>query len=232
MKTLSALVLAVLAGFLLFSCSDESTPLESSNNITEAEFYLEASDITPDITESSIETDFQMEPQYSFVNDPYGFQSENKEMRLGKDKRQPPQFHMPLFRIIKALSLTEDQLGMVREQMNLLRECVKLAREEVYSSIQGIVESARLERQIIITAVKNGEITREDAIAQLRALNMRVKTQIEESGVRLMLCERVRDCHNKLFAAMDRILIGEQLEKWNEWKSKLPDNPCEKEVVR
>lgn len=215
---LSAAALVVM--LIMASCSNDgvNTPSEtSSTDVFSPSFVI--SDLSNPIDVYSCTED--NEPFYTMNGE-----RPDDRGRGHQDRRMPIKFRgMPLNlgRIVYSMQLDEEQKATLREFMSDYHDCMVAARASVRELIDPIMQEAREERRAIMEALKEGELTREEAKAALDELNAGIRLQIEALNVDELYCA----C---LLALLENIqenlnLTEEQLEKFLAWYEAL-EGPC------
>ena len=131
-----------------------------------------------------------------------------------KDLRPIQDIRNPFARIFAILELTPEQKAQIREFMIAHRRCEREAIMALREAQKPILEAANQERRAIMEQVKNGDLTREEAGALLRALNERVREAMQNSSEVIAAHQALRNCWDELLRNIASILTPEQLVKW------------------
>ncbi len=213
-------ILALVTALGLYSCSDDS--VSSDNSTYEEAIWMapEPDNAAGEITEASLEEPITLVEEtddYRFCDNPsvYG----TAEFR---DKRN----FLPLARILRALDLTEDQKAQVKTFLVDFRQCTREAVVDLRASEKEILAPFNEQRRTVVAAWKNGEITREQALTQLKALNAQAREALKNNPQREIACEAMKLCRKTLLDKIGSVLTDEQLVKWNEWLAKIPEIKC------
>lgn len=228
MKNYRTLILATLALILMIgisACNKSEGPTNSGWSMYDApEWQIPEPDNSPaDITPATLDNPF------SIVSESEDLRfCDNTGMYNMKKFRERRQF-MPLARILYALELDDAQKAQVKDFMIAFRDCHKNAMLALRQSEQEIIQPFNEQRRTILEQLKNGEITREEAQQQLMYLNLELRQQLQNNPERLVACEAMKECRRILLTSIEGILTPEQLVKWLDWISKLPDIDCTKQ---
>jgi len=225
MKNYKLILLAALAlTFMLgiSSCNKNEGPTDSSWSMYDAPAWQipEPDNSAADIVEGTLEK-------------PFDLVAAGEDMRFcdntgmyNNRKFQEKRKFMPLAKILRALQLDETQREQVKGFMFDFRLCHKEAMLALRESEKAILEPFNEQRRLIYEAYKNGDITREEAAAQLKTLAQEVRQALKDNPARLVACEAMKECRRILLANIGSILNEEQLAKWEEWLAKLPEIDC------
>ncbi len=131
--------------------------------------------------------------------------------------------------ILSQLKLDDEQIGAVRLAMMAYRDCIKEAMTDLREQAQELMAGFREERMEIWTMLRDGEITREEAMEMMQELNLRVREAMTGLDARTAACEAMKVCRAEMFDAIREVLTEEQLEMFNEWVANLPEIDCDRE---
>lgn len=131
--------------------------------------------------------------------------------------------------ILSQLRLEDEQIGSVRLAMMAYRDCIKEAMTDLREKALELMAGFRVERREIWTLLQDSEITREEAMEMMQALNLRVREAMAGLDARKAACEAMKICRADMFDAIREVLTDEQLEMFNEWVANLPEIDCDKE---
>jgi len=154
----------------------------------------------------------------------------NDKGRGGKGdemRKLPVNFRgMPIHmgKILVEMQLTDDQKTLMKGFLDGFQECAKTAREDFKALAQPILENARVERKAIMDRLKTDDTyTREQARADLKALNESVRQQLEDLKYNDAFCLCLIGLLNNIENNLN--LTPEQLAMFIEWKATLK-GPC------
>lgn len=134
-----------------------------------------------------------------------------------KDLRPNQDIRNPFARIFALLELTAEQKAQIREFMIAHRRCEREAIVALREAQKPILVAANQERRAIMEQVKNGELTREEAGALLKALNQRVREEMQNNEAVIAAHQALRNCWEELLRNIGSILTPEQLVKWEKF---------------
>lgn len=225
MKNYKTLILVAFSFMLIIgisACNKSEGPTNSSWSIYDSpEWQIPEPDNSPaDITPATLDKPFNIVPESEDLRF-----CDNTGMYNMKKFRERRQF-MPLARILYALQLTDDQKAQIKDFMIAFRDCHKNAMLALRESEKEIIQPFNEQRRTIIEALKNGEITREEAQQQMQQLNMDLRNALQNNPARLAACEAMKECRRNLLTSIEGILNPDQLVKWLDWVSKLPEIDC------
>jgi hypothetical protein len=242
MKTLKSIMLlslvaAVMLGFN--SCQKSDTPTSPVIDIYSSnEFMLPVTSNTPsDIAEATLTTDMMLQPPLDgFL---YGCSEGKSDDRYGDDDRsgddgrggmmRPDRGANEFARIFRAMKVTPEQLTLFKPFFVAYRACIKDATIALRESEKAILQAANTQRKEIIAKVKSGEITKEEARAQMQVLNQTTRQQLKDNPERIVACEAMKACKAALYASIRENLTPEQQILWDAWVAKQPVIDCTKQ---
>ncbi|MFN3306373.1 MAG: Spy/CpxP family protein refolding chaperone [Candidatus Kapaibacteriota bacterium] len=137
---------------------------------------------------------------------------------------RPIRFMVPIGRILKELTLTEEQITQIREFMAEYRDCVKNALLPLRESERQIIQQANQERRTVMEQLKNGEIDRQTAMEQIRQINQRTREALINNSVREQALQQLKQCWETLIANIRSILTPEQQALFDELLAKYRNN--------
>jgi hypothetical protein len=228
MKNHKSVLLAVLGMILILgisSCNKDEGPTENRIDIyATPEFQIAEPDNSPaEIIEGDLENQFALVEQ----NEDYRF-CDNQQMMNGKKFQERRRF-MPLARILHVLQLDEEQREMVKDFMFDYRLCIRESIIKLRETEKELLDPINEQRRAILEAYKNGEITREEAQIKLRELAIQARELLKENPARQIACEEMKECRRLLLENIRSILNDDQIEKWDEWVSRLPEINCDRD---
>ncbi len=227
---LSVFALALLVG--LNSCDKGNLPTEGDWNLFDSpEWLAPEPDASPvEINGGTLEQPFDICPVEQDVRlyDPnggdrggHGKGGDNGDM-MGHRK------FMPLGWILRQLELDSLQIDQIKGFIFDYRLCIKENVMNLREKEKELLEPFNERRKEIFEAYKNGEITREEAAQALLQLHQEIIEVLSQNNFRVLACEAMKDCRNQLFENIKTILNEEQLVKFEEWLSKMPEVDCER----
>ena len=119
--------------------------------------------------------------------------------------------------VFRDLGLTEDQRAQLHDLMTGHRECVQEPLQAFRDANQDLIAAANEQRQTIKDAVQNGEITREEAMEQLRALSESTRELIRNNPDNEPFKEALCACKLAHFDNVRAILDETQQATWDAW---------------
>ncbi|MCX6155822.1 MAG: hypothetical protein NT007_16880 [Candidatus Kapabacteria bacterium] len=192
------LLLALIVAFIgFYSCSNQSqisNPVPANTTST-----IQTDALGGQLNEATLENDMQYTPTAVET----GIQTD-------------PQI-IPLDRILKQLNLTEEQTAKIKGLLGRYRECAAGAIRELRASEREIMQHANEARRAIIEKFKKGEITREEAAAAMERLNQRVREALQNNPAKAAAKAAIKNCLDRVFAAIDSVLEGDQIRQWRAW---------------
>lgn len=127
--------------------------------------------------------------------------------------------------VLSELDLSEEQKSQIRELMSGHRECIQEPLQAFREANQDIMDDANEERRAIIDELRNGQIDRDKAREQLRALNEITRKAIQNNPESQTASQAMCDCKLTLLDNVRAILNGAQPAAWDEWVAGL-EGPC------
>ena len=209
------LILAAVSALMINSCSESNNPAGGMGAGAEMEY------IAYDGFDEATFQDATMESEPMLLtpeSDEYCMYADDN--RRGKQKMQRPDRRPPVFefmRVFRAMELTDEQKAELRPFFEAHFACASDLLLTLRESERAIIQSAREERQSIMAQFRAGELTREEAIAELRQLNLRTKQALLENPEREAAREALKECRDLLLENIASILTEEQLLIWEEW---------------
>lgn len=214
----SLFAILLLTGFP--GCNGNLTDANQADGIDLAsgEFAVfDTNDIMDQIQDATIDSDM------SFSRD---FMNGNLFRRGGRFGMGGPRMSGPRrsrgrtgnhFGVLKDLALTDEQKTQAREAMAGHRDCIQAHLQAFRDANQAIIDAANEQRRAIRESVRAGELTREEARAQIGAINASTREAIlnnpDSQGPIQALC----DCKTALFDSIRAILDETQQVAWDEW---------------
>ena len=150
-------------------------------------------------------------------NGPFGPRGPSGPFGRGGPNGLGARFGNHLGHILRDLSLTEDQRAQVRELMTGQRECVQEPLQAFREANQDLIAATNEQRQTIMDAVRNGDITREEAREQLRELSESTREAIRNNPDNAPFKEALCACKLAHFDNVRAVLDETQQADWDEW---------------
>lgn len=153
---------------------------------------------------------------------PFGINHKNQEdcnMEEKANKRQERAEKMKGM-IKEKLGLSDEQVEQMKSAKDAMKECSESAKTELKILLDSEFEEANAKRDVIISSLKNNEITNEEAKELLKTLKGEVKESIKSNSEIISLKEELKACHDEMKTKMESILTADQLEKMKEMKGK------------
>lgn len=117
--------------------------------------------------------------------------------------------------ILRKLNLSDEQKGKIGELMKAYHESMKPLVQQFRDANKSIVEAANAERKAIAQDLKDGKITRQEAMVKIKELNERTKKAIDENPVSVQIKTQMCDLTKKLLDDIKALLNTDQVEKWD-----------------
>jgi len=217
MRKINYMIIALALSFMMFSCQMEDNPIgmgDSDGDATGAiTSVLLPAEVVDNINSADLSTPFE--------NDFYDYSSESMLMG-GRDGKKPPKGYDKKGKKVKKDDLRDD-LGLTDEQKAAIEQaridyiaCSEAYRMTIMEIHKAIFESANAQRMDIMTQLRAGDITKEEARALLTALRESIKAELENNAEFQAAVEGLKGCQEALKAAIDSILTDEQKAKLQE----------------
>lgn len=131
--------------------------------------------------------------------------------------------HLGLF--FKRLNLSDNQKSKLRDLMTKFHDDMKPLVQQFKDANESIIKAANEARKLIVEDVRAGKVTRQEAAEKIKVLNERTKTAIANNPASVAIKRQMCAVRTTLFSNIALILTPDQLTKWDEFSSKIP-NPC------
>ena len=154
-------------------------------------------------------------------NGPFGPRGPRGPFGRGGPSGMGSRFGKHLGSILRDLSLTEDQRAQLRELMAGNRECVQIPLQDFREANQDVIAAANEQRQAIIDALQNGDITNEEAKEQLRELSENTREAIRNNPDNEPFKEALCACKLTHFDNVRAVLDETQQATWDAWVGSL-----------
>lgn len=229
----NALLFAVLFLFAMMGCQDDAgvtTPQSETSEFATAEFALyDLDDAILLFEDATLEHPFGIHPpDFSDGSFPPNVPGEGGPFGGNGRLGHGPQSGRPgahLGPILRELDLSDEQREQIRDLMAEYRACAEGPLSEFRELNQDILEQANEERQAILDALHNGDLTREEAHAKLQDLIERTREALGSNPDNAATQEALCECKLGHFEAIRAVLTPEQQAVWDEWVAGL-EGPC------
>lgn len=228
MKSLALFAALLLAGTI--GCQNDDFGVNSTAGLSSLEAnelaVANLDDAIANVEDATLEKEMVMNPVFSgqgpFVQGPRGRGNGIGFMRHGQHPR-PEGCH--LFEILRQLQISDEQLAQIRELMAAHRETTQPIFEALRAANQDIIDAANAQREVILEAMRNGDLTREEAQEQLKALSEATRDAIRNNPDTEELRQQLCDAITALFDSVRSVLSEDQQSQWDEWVATL-EGPC------
>ncbi len=207
-RLFAAILMPLAAMVMMQSCSSDNNMVSHSDDASSIMTYgiYEYNFSSFDMKDGSIETEIELDDCMPMRPD------------LGNNNgKNPPHFRKghAFARVFAAMNLTEEQKASIRELMQAKILCemewFKILRE----ARAEIMADAKAAREAVIAKFRNGEITREEANAAMKEINMNTREQLKNLEVNEEVREGIILCNEEFLAAIRDLLTDEQKVIWD-----------------
>ena len=206
-KSVLGVFLAGIVAVVAFSGCSEAT--EPTNESASGQF-VEYTELTSydlvigsmEIEDATFENEVRVKPDRGAMGP--------TDSRGPRDDRPDGGMRHPFGRLLNALNLTEEQRLQVAELLKTHHDCIKSAHDIYREHVSEIMTAAREAHKGIMASYRNGEISREEARAQLQQLNRRVREALKNSNALARVREMMKACDDEFFRSLAAILDDEQ----------------------
>lgn len=205
--------------------NDISSPGMDNMNYNSAQFVvLDYTDFNNGVVDATIDSDMTFDN--SLLN--YTFLTMTDDFKPGSPfmKGIPWLLEFDYSRhfggILHSLNLSDSQKNSVMGFVKTYHDSIKSLARQFYNANKGLIAAADTQRKAIVDSVKNGKLTRAQAIVKIEALNKNTKTQIENSSASLAIKSEICQTRKTLFDNIASILTSDQLTIWNNAIAKIP----------
>ncbi len=196
----------IFTTLVLVSCKNEN-PLDTEEN--------QSSIMNIENLDSRLDRNLEMVD----LETPFGIDHKNGKIEKMKDNHQKRAEKMK--KIMKEkLGLSDQQIEQMKTAKDEMKDCTESAKTGIKSIIDAEFEIANAKRDVIITSMKNKEITKDEAKELIKTLKSEVKESINSNTEIIAFKEELKVCHTEMKTKMESILTAEQLEKMKEIKNK------------
>lgn len=204
------IIMIVLTAFLI-GCQEANSPQDDSFFKSDLSVF-DKTDLEGGIQDATFDTD----AMFKF---PIG------KSDFIRHDHDPGKSGRHLFMILKRLNLSEEQLIIVKGFFVDHKSCVTPLIAEFKLIVEPILADLNAQKRLIIQQVRDGLITREQAMLMIRALNQAAREQIRNNPDVQAIQVEICNCKLTLFDSIASILTGDQLIIWNQWVANL-QGPC------
>lgn len=202
--SLFAIAIAVMLG--MNACTQNGTTTPSDDIFSQA-LFMSAGDFVEPIQYSEC----QLDRDPMLLNEVTPEKVQNGMLFGGKEPA------LPLGQILRQLKLTPEQVEQVKAIMLTHRDCQRTARIAFHQAIQKFIEEAAAARLEVKAKVDAGEITLEQARTMIKAINEKLRQNIQESGELEKLQVSLKACNETMINAIRSILNDEQKARFDKW---------------
>jgi len=174
---------------------------------------IDLEDAIANVEDATVEKAMVMNPV--FTRDGRFFRHPRYLSHRGSDLRE----------ILRDLDVMKEQMRQIRQFIRAHRECVKDPLEGLREANAGIIANANEQRKAILQALRNGEITREEAMQQLKQLSEATREAIRNNPASQPFLQAICECTTALFDNIRSVLNEDQQARWDQWVLTL-DGPC------
>ena len=132
----------------------------------------------------------------------------------GTGVNMPPN---PFERVFRLMKLDSTQRVAVIGYLKAARDCERAGFLKLKALMEPIVKAANEQRRDILSKLAKKEITRTEAAAQLKALNLSTRTLLETDAAIVAAKAEIKACFTKLLADIEAILTADQLVIWKRY---------------
>lgn len=201
--SLFAITIALLFG--MSSCTQNGTT--PSDDIFSQALFMSAGDYVEPIQYSEC----QLDRNPMLLNEVTPERVRNGMLFGGKEPA------LPLGQILRQLKLSPEQVEQVKAIMLTHRDCQRAARIAFHQAIQSYIEAAAAERQAVKAKLDAGEITIEPARAEIKAINEKLRADIQQTGELEKLQAALKGCNETMINAIRLILNDDQKARFDKW---------------
>jgi hypothetical protein len=216
MRLLSILAAFVLiAGLVGCDSGGTDTPNDADTNSfnTDSFAIVDPEDAFANIEEATLDSEMAMKSVYH-----------DGDGGFGRHHMHPKGPGSHLAPVLFRLGLDRDQVRQLVEIIWQHRGASRDAFEGLRDVNVDLIELANAERRSIVEAYMAEEITREEAIEQLRALNQRTREAIRHNPANEEYLRQICENRLSLFEDIRSILTGDQVAVWDGWLAGLDDD--------
>jgi hypothetical protein len=127
--------------------------------------------------------------------------------------------------ILRSLDLTVDQKNSINGFAQSYHDSMKVLVKLFHDEIKNLITNANDKRHLILDSLRTRQITKEQAVLDLRALNQSTRNAIDSDPVVQNIKNDMCQQRSKLFDNISSVLTADQLAEWNKMIVKIK-NPC------
>ncbi len=225
MKRIKILSLFALTLLALAGCNQpDNVEPKMQDNIEAPQFILiDNSDILNGIEDATLDSDMKFNSSlfnFGFMNMGGNLTPGNPALR-GNSWLEKFDFTKQLGHIFRRLNLDESQRASVRELIKAYHESLKPLIIEFRTANEAVVKEANEKRKEVMASFRNGDITRQQAAAQLLRLNKDTRDKIKNNPESLRIADEICRLNSKLLEDIESLLNDEQKVKWEQMIQRL-----------
>lgn len=223
---------AIVMMFVLNSCEQltgvtEPESINSNDDYSSYSFYAEVPALTADGigSEATLSSDMVLSSEMPYTM---------KEVKNGDDKggkkpsdkkidnpHKAPLPKGPFQRIFAEMKIDDTQKEAIKLLIEAHRNCEKEAVTALKAAQLPYIQLGNDARKAIMESLKAGEITKEEAKAQLTELNANIRAQMEADPAVQAALAQLKACWDTLLASIREVLTPDQQILWDEFVAKL-----------
>lgn len=211
LSTTSLFAIAIAILFGMSSCTQNGTT--PSDDIFSQTLFMSAGDYIEDIQYAEC----QLDRDPMLLNEITQERMQNGMLFGGKEPV------LPLGQILRQLKLTPEQIEQVKAIMLTHRDCERTARIAFHQALQSYFEAAAAARLEVKTKLDAGEITPEEARIAIKAINEKLRADVQASGEIEKLQAALKGCTDTMIDAIKSILTDEQKVRFDKWLELMKD---------
>ena len=221
MKKVLITSIMIALGILMYSCSQNTAPVDSQSNSMGViasqvlpDELLPSLD-NPDMIDGSLDNEISNTPEFFSPTDKR--QCPNDRAGMGEKLGMGFKFRM----IFVKLQLDEQQKSAIARIMTAHAKCVREVMQATDAQRKEIIKAGNNAIKDIIKQVKKGDLTKREAAVQIKQINERVRAALAALVDKAALCR----CWTIMVDDIKAILTPRQLELFNAWLANHP-GPC------
>jgi hypothetical protein len=127
--------------------------------------------------------------------------------------------------VLRTLSLSKEQALAILGFAKTFQGTMKPLVQQFYAGNKDLIDAANLQRKAIADSVKNGLLTRVQALEKIKVLNQSTRNKIQNSVVTQAIKAQMCEARKILLDSIASVLTADQLTKWNTAVAAIP-SPC------
>ncbi|MCX6168866.1 MAG: Spy/CpxP family protein refolding chaperone [Ignavibacteriales bacterium] len=230
LKSLLFIAIILLIPLFYFSACSEKADVSAPDQLDfdSPQFaVIDYNDVLNGIEDATLDSNMTFNTtlaNYSFMSSMNSFSPGNQMMN-----RNPWLMHFDMGKhlglFFRGLNLTDAQKSQIRDQMTQFHATIKPLVQQFKDANADIIAKANADRKAIADSVKAGTLTRAQASVKIKTLNETTRDAIKNNPKSIEIKKEMCDEKANLFAEIAKILTPDQLVKWNNRISRIPD-PC------